>query len=68
MKGLKNKDCDMKQKIIKYLLIGILVSLSVRYIPKYKLDTNEILMIGSVASISFALIDMASPSIIVQDN
>ena len=54
---------DYKKKIIKYLLFGLIVGLSVRYIPTHTINQKEIIMIAAIASISFAILDMISPSI-----
>jgi hypothetical protein len=59
---------DIKQRIIKYLLIGILVCIAARYIPALPLQNKEIIMIGAVSSITFAIIDMLSPTIKFEDN
>ena len=64
--NLKVHDDDYKKKLIKYLLIGIIVSISIRYIPSKQIDNTETLIIGSVASITFGLLDMISPTIIVK--
>jgi hypothetical protein len=59
---------DIKQRIIKYLLIGILVCIAARYIPALPLQNKENIMIGAVSSITFAIIDMLSPTIKFEDN
>jgi hypothetical protein len=56
------------ERIIKYILLGLIVLLAVRYIPENKLPTKELIMIGSTSSIAFAILDMASPSVTVEDN
>jgi len=53
----------IKQRIIKYLLIGFIICIAVRYIPTLPIKNKEIIMIGICGSISFALLDMLSPSI-----
>ena len=58
-----------KQKnIIKYFLIGFIVAIAARYIPNHTLKNEELIMIGAVASISFAILDMYSPSIVIKNN
>lgn len=64
-KNLKSRDPDLKKKFIKYLLFGLIVGMSVRYIPANNIKNKEIIMIGAIASISFGIIDMVSPSIII---
>ena len=59
---------DIKQRIIKYLLIGLLICIAVRYIPSLPIKNKEIVIIGCIGSISFAIIDMISPSIKFEDN
>jgi mannose/fructose/N-acetylgalactosamine-specific phosphotransferase system component IIC len=55
------------ERIIKYILLGLIVLLAVRYIPENKLPTKELIMIGATSSIAFAILDMASPSITVEN-
>jgi len=57
---------DKKKKLIKYLLFGLIIGISVRYIPTNKINNNEILMICAISSITFGIIDMSAPSIVVQ--
>jgi nucleosome binding factor SPN SPT16 subunit len=64
-KNLKSKDPDFRKNLIKYLLFGLIVGMSVRYIPVNNIKNKEIIMIGAIASISFGIIDMVSPSIII---
>jgi len=56
------------QRIIKYLLFGLIVCISARYVPSLPLNYKEIIIIGCTASISFAIIDMISPTIKLEDN
>lgn len=64
--SLKVQDPDQKKKIIKYLLFGLIISISVRYIPTNQINNKEILMIGALSSITFGILDMVSPSIEVK--
>jgi len=64
---MKNKIYnDTKQKkIIKYILFGLIISISIRYIPSNIISLKETLIIGTIASISFSILDMISPSILI---
>ncbi len=64
--SLRVQDPDQKKKLIKYLLFGLVVGISVRYVPTNKINDKEILMIAVLASITFGIIDMVSPSIVVK--
>ena len=64
--SLRVQDPDKKKKLIKYLLFGLVVGISVRYVPTNKINDKEILMIAALASITFGIIDMVSPSIVVK--
>lgn len=64
--SLNVQDPDHKKKLVKYLLFGLIVSISVRYVPSNQINNKEILMIGALASIAFGIIDMISPSIVVK--
>lgn len=61
--NLKVQDPDFKKKLVKYLLFGLIIGISIRYIPTKQIDNNEILIIAAIASITFGIIDMYSPSI-----
>ena len=66
--SLESFDIESKKKIVKYLLFGFIISLSLRYIPSNTINNKEIIMIGAISSISFSIIDMISPSIKVVSN
>ncbi len=50
-------------KILKYILIGMITGLSVKYIPKTALQRKEILMICFTVSVFYAVLDRILPSI-----
>ena len=57
---------DLKiERIIKYIIMGLVVIIAARYIPDILLPTKELIMIGATSSIVFAILDMVSPTIIV---
>ena len=64
--SLKVQDTDHKKKLLKYLLFGLVVGMSIRYIPTNQINNKEILMISALASITFGIIDMVSPSIVIK--
>ena len=51
------------ERLIKYILLGLIVILTAKYIPETKLLTKEIIMIGATSSIAFAILDLASPTV-----
>ena len=65
---MNREESSEKKKLIKYLLIGLLVALSARYVPKQTINNEEVILIGAVASIVYGLLDMYSPSIIIKNN
>jgi hypothetical protein len=64
--SLTTQDPDYKKKLIKYLLFGVIIGMYIRYIPSNQINNNEILMLGALASITFGIIDMLSPTIIIK--
>jgi uncharacterized MnhB-related membrane protein len=58
----KNKN-NLYHKIIKYLIIALVIFISIKYIPDNKILVKENIMISAIASITFAILDMVSPSI-----
>tara|TARA_E500000178_G_scaffold23634_1_gene21884 strand:+ start:956 stop:1168 length:213 start_codon:yes stop_codon:yes gene_type:complete len=57
------KHIEKSKRIIKYILMGFIILVAVRYIPTQTIDTKEIIMIALISSISFGMLDMVSPSI-----
>ena len=53
------------ERIIKYIIMGLVVIIATRYIPDILLPTKELIMIGATSSIVFAILDMVSPAIVV---
>ncbi len=58
-----NTNDELIKKIIKYILFAFITGVAVRYIPKCMTSNEEILKISAVSAISFAILDMYSPSI-----
>ena len=61
------KNISVCKKLVKYIIIGLVVMISVNYIPENKLDNKEIIMIGAITSITYALLDMISPTIKIKN-
>ena len=51
------------KKILKYILMGLIVSTSLKYIPSNTLSGKEILMISAISSVAFSILDMISPNV-----
>ena len=62
-KTSKLNKLEKSKRIIKYILMGFIILVAVRYIPNQPINTKEIIIIGLISSISFAMLDMVSPSI-----
>lgn len=56
------------QKLTKYIIMGLIIIISTYYISENTIKTKEILMIGATSSISFAILDMISPTIKINNN
>lgn len=63
----KQINLAQSHKLIKYILMGLVVLVALRYIPDHLLQTKEIFIIGAISSITFAILDMISPSINIQE-
>jgi len=57
---------EKSKRIIKYILMGLITLSSLRYIPSQLIDTTTMLTISCIVSISFAILDMISPSILIK--
>ena len=51
------------QKVVKYILMALIVILALMYIPQTCMEMKEMMMIGAVSAIMFAIFDMLSPTI-----
>ncbi len=63
MGNTTQKNIPSINKIIKYLLLGFLVVVYIRYIPEFLLSLKETIMIAALTSISYAIMDMVSPTV-----
>ena len=53
---------EILRRIIKYIIQSITVAIACYWIPKTKLDQNEIIMISITSAAIFCILDMFSPS------
>lgn len=63
MTNVIQNNIPVLQKVLKYILMGLIIIVAVKYIPDNLLNIKEIIMIGAISSISFAILDMVSPSV-----
>jgi hypothetical protein len=63
MTNLIQTNITKLQKITKYILMGLIVVVALKYIPDNQIKNKEIIMIGATSSISYAILDMISPAI-----
>jgi len=54
---------EIAKRLAKYLIEGAAVAAAVYYIPKRKLDWEEIVTIALTAAATFCVLDVVSPSI-----
>jgi len=66
MTQIKQSHLSHVQRLTKYVLMGLIVVIATRYIPDHIVQTKEIIMIGATSSIAFAILDMISPAISIQ--
>jgi sulfite exporter TauE/SafE len=66
MTQIKQSHLSHVQRLTKYMLMGLIVGIATRYIPDNIMQTKEIIMIGATSSIAFAILDMISPAISIQ--
>ncbi len=59
----KSSKLEKTKRLTKYILMGFIVLVAIRYIPSKTLDSKEILMIAFISSITFGILDMVSPSV-----
>lgn len=54
---------EITKRILKYIIMGAIVGIATRYIPEVPIPNNYIILISMVSSMSYALLDIVSPSI-----
>jgi ABC-type Co2+ transport system permease subunit len=54
---------EVLKRTIKYLVEGFAVALAAFYIPRRKMNLQEIAMIAITAAASFAVLDLLAPSV-----
>ena len=59
----KSSKLEKTKRLTKYILMGFIVLVAIRYIPSKTLDSKEILMIAFISSITFGILDIVSPSV-----
>jgi hypothetical protein len=64
----KQDNQNITIKIIKYIILALIINISLKYIPSQNINTNDMIMISCIGSITFAIMDMLLPSIKIIDN
>jgi ABC-type Co2+ transport system permease subunit len=54
---------EVCKRAIKYLIEGMAVAVAAFYIPKRKMNVQEIVMIAVTAAASLAVLDLLAPSV-----
>jgi len=58
-----NSNKEKTNRSIKYILMALITSILVRYIPEIMVSNKNIIIISCSVSISYAILDRLSPSI-----
>ena len=58
-----NSTKEKTNRAIKYVLMALITAILVRYIPTIMVSDKNIIIISSLVSISYAILDRISPSI-----
>jgi hypothetical protein len=54
---------EIVNRLIKYLIEGLVIAAAAIFIPKQRLPLNEVFTLGVLAAVVFAILDAVSPSI-----
>lgn len=54
---------ELSQRIVKYLIQGLVLAIAAYAIPKQSLRLSEIAMLGLTAAATFSLLDVFMPSV-----
>ena len=58
-----NVATEVVNRVVKYLVEGLVIAAIALFIPKNSLRLNEVVVLAVTASVVFALLDLVSPSI-----
>ena len=58
-----NVATEVVNRVVKYLVEGLVIAAIALFIPKQSLRLNEVVVLAVTASVVFALLDLVSPSI-----
>tara|TARA_Y100000589_G_C26893827_1_gene523276 strand:- start:347 stop:529 length:183 start_codon:yes stop_codon:yes gene_type:complete len=58
-----NSTKEKTNRAIKYVLMALITAILVRYIPTIMVSDKNIIIISTLVSISYAMLDRISPSI-----
>ena len=53
---------ELLTRLVKYIIEGLAVAIAAYYIPRNKLNVEDIVIIGVTAAAIFAILDIYSPS------
>lgn len=54
---------EIVNRIIKYLIEGLVIAAAAIFIPKKALPLDEVMTLATMAAVIFAVLDVASPSV-----
>lgn len=54
---------DIMQRLVKYMIEGLAVSAAAFYIPRKKMNIQEIVMIAVTAAAIFSVLDLWAPAV-----
>ena len=54
---------EITKRVLKYIIMGAIVGIATRYIPEIPIPSSYVILISMVSSMSYALLDIVSPSI-----
>jgi threonine/homoserine efflux transporter RhtA len=68
MSNINLTKINTNEKILKYIILGLIVAILTKYIPNYILTRTEIIIISSLSVVAFAILDIISPAVKININ
>lgn len=59
----KTSKLEVYKRMFKYIIQWIIIALATSYLPSKQLKTSEIIIIATIGTISFAILDIYIPSV-----
>lgn len=58
---------ELSKRAVKYILMGLIIAMTMSFIPTCKIPIHEIIMVSMIILMSYSILDTYSPSVQQKD-